>query len=273
MYKDILKRKKEIDLSRFGFDRTKPAEEPKEPKRNEPKIKITGDETGDLAYTLRQAEREQKTEATEEAKKVQSYLSLNLGNELEGIGNVSFSDELKKLVDRLASESEFYFEKGAKRQKNLSTQLVDLFDRKKDGTSEDKKLSPAKLFRTIETSNKFTLDKFNEKLSKEMMKIGKKNYPIVHVLGAIAYDGDPDSTLREAYDDAAEFLENGGKLGDYNSNVSSLTKGLNGYKFLHQLADSLAVIGDFPEMTLGRTKGRIDRVNPSYFYVTSSLMK
>ena len=264
MYKDILKRKKEIDLSRFGFDRTKPAEEPKEPKRNEPKIKITGDETGELAYNLRQAEREKKTEATEEAKKVQSYLSLDLSNELEGIGNVSFSDELKKLVDRLASESEFYFEKGEKRQENLSTQLVDLFNRKKGGNSEDKKLSPGKLFRTIETSNKFTLDKFNEKLSKEMMKIGKKNYPIVHVLGAIAYDGDPDSTLREAYDDAAEFLESAGKM-------SVLTEGLNGYKFLQQLAGKLGT--QFPTMTLGRTKGRIDRQNPSYFYVSDNLMK
>ena len=70
MYKDILKRKKDkkIDLSRYGFDRTEPAEEPKEPKRNEPKIKITGDETGEVAYNLRQAEREKKTEATEEAK-------------------------------------------------------------------------------------------------------------------------------------------------------------------------------------------------------------
>ena len=263
MYKDILKRKKEIDLSRFGFDRTKPAEEPKEPKRNEPKIKITGDETGELAYTLRQAEREKKTEATEEAKKVKSYLSLDLGNELEGMGELSFSDELKKLVDRLASESEFYFEKGEKRQENLSTQLVDLFDRKKGGNSEDKKLSPGKLFRTIETSNKFTLDKFNEKLSKEMMKIGKKNYPIIHVLGAIAYDGDPDSTLREAYDDAAEFLERAGKM-------SVLTEGLNGYKFLQQLADELGT--QFPTMTLGRTKGRIDRRNPSYFYVHDDLM-
>ena len=202
MYKDILKRKKEIDLSRFGFDRTKPAEEPKEPKRNEPKIKITGDETGELAYNLRQAEKETKTEATEEAKKGQSYLSLDL--------------------------------------------------------------SPGKLFRTIETSNKFTLDKFNEKLSKEMMKIGKKNYPIVHVLGAIAYDGDPDSTLREAYDDAAEFLESAGKM-------SVLTEGLNGYKFLQQLAGELGT--QFPTMTLGRTKGRIDRQNPSYFYVSDNLMK
>lgn len=179
------------------------------------------------------------------------------------MGGLSFSDELKKLVDRLASESEFYFEKGEKRQENLSTQLVDLFSRKKDGNSENKKLSPGKLFRTIETSNKFTLDKFNEKLSKEMMKIGKKNYPIIHVLGAIAYDGDPEGTLREAYDDAAEFLESAGKM-------SVLTEGLNGYKFLHQLAGKLGT--DFPTMTLGRTKGRIDRRNPSYFYVSDDLM-
>jgi hypothetical protein len=266
MYKDILKRKKEIDMSRYGFDRTKPAEEPKEPKRNEPKIKITGDDTGELAFNLREAEREQKTEATEEAKKVKSYLSLDLGNELEGMNKLSFSDELKKLVDRLASESEFYFEKGEKRQENLSTQLVELFYRKK----QDNKLSPGKLFRTIETSNKFTLDKFNEKLSKEMMKIGKKNYPIIHVLAAIAYDGDPDGTLREAYDDASEFLEKGGKLGDYNSSVTSLTEGLNGYKFLQQLAGALGT--DFPTMTLGRTKGRIDRNNPSAFYVSDRLM-
>jgi len=264
MYKDILKRKK---------GRLRQTAQKERKKEEFGGIQITGDEGGQLAYNLRQAEREKKTEATEEAKKVQSYLSLDLGNELEGISNVSFSDELKKLVDRLASESEFYFEKGAKRQQNLSTQLVDLFNKKNYGTSEDKKLSPGKLFRTIETSNKFTLDKFNEKLSKEMMKIGKKNYPITHVLAAIAYDGDPEGTLREAYDDAAEFLENGGKLGDYNSNVSSLTKGLNGYKFLHQLADRLAVEGGFPEMILGRTKGKINRENPSYFYVTSRLMK
>mgnify|MGYP001227449053 CR=1 FL=1 len=256
MYKDILKRKK---------GRLRQTAQKERKKDEFGGIQITGDKTGELAYTLRQAEREKKTEATEEAKKVQSYLSLDLSNELEGMGGLSFSDELKKLVNRLASESEFYFEKGAKRQENLSTQLVDLFSRKKDGNSEDKKLSPGKLFRTIETSNKFTLDKFNEKLSKEMMKIGKKNYPIIHVLGAIAYDGDPDSTLREAYDDAAEFLESAGKM-------SVLTEGLNGYKFLHQLADELGEETRFPTMTLGRTKGRIDRNNPSYFYVSDNLM-
>lgn len=254
MYKDILKRKK---------GRLRQTAQKERKKDEFGGMQITGDEGGQLAYTLRQAEREKKTEATEEAKKVQSYLSLDLSNELEGMGGLSFSDELKKLVDRLASESEFYFEKGEKRQENLSTQLVDLFSRKKDGNSENKKLSPGKLFRTIETSNKFTLDKFNEKLSKEMMKIGKKNYPIIHVLGAIAYDGDPDSTLREAYDDAAEFLESAGKM-------SVLTEGLNGYKFLHQLAGKLGT--DFPTMTLGRTKGRIDRRNPSYFYVSDDLM-
>lgn len=254
MYKDILKRKK---------GRLRQTAQKERKKDEFGGMQITGDEGGQLAYTLRQAEREKKTEATEEAKKVQSYLSLDLSNELEGMGGLSFSDELKKLVDRLASESEFYFEKGAKRQENLSTQLVDLFSRKKDGNSENKKLSPGKLFRTIETSNKFTLDKFNEKLSKEMMKIGKKNYPIIHVLGAIAYDGDPEGTLREAYDDAAEFLESAGKM-------SVLTEGLNGYKFLHQLAGKLGT--DFPTMTLGRTKGRIDRRNPSYFYVSDDLM-
>ena len=104
MYKDILKRKK---------GRLRQTAQKERKKDEFGGIQITGDKTGELAYTLRQAEREKKTEATEEAKKVQSYLSLDLSNELEGMGGLSFSDELKKLVDRLASESEFYFESGS----------------------------------------------------------------------------------------------------------------------------------------------------------------
>jgi hypothetical protein len=163
-------------------------------------------------------------------------------------------DEMKKRVNGLFKEAEFYFKQGEKRQKQLDTEFKEALKRKQ---------GIARVRKTIETSNYYSLKKFNEKLKSENMKIGKKNYPVIEVLAAIVVvtiqGDDKEATVRETFNDAADYLER--------RNFDLLTQGANGYKFLIDLAERLGIDEyDRPRMVVGRTgKFYLEEGQATYF--------
>ena len=251
MYKDILKRDR--------VPKPKKSKGSRRPQKQERK-EIGGFQTDDptLRNILSRADKEKETEAAQKKGGVSNPFPkpMNFKLSMEGIDDTDFSSEMIKRVEALGKEIEFYTEKQYERQSALYEQLLDAFK---------KKQSPARIYRTIDTTNKYALDKINEKFEKENMKIGKKNYPVIEVLAAMVFDGDPDATVREAYNDAAEYLEN-------NRLKQLYEKGsLNGFKFMLDLANKLGA--EFPDLYVGRTKGRVDRENRSFFELTSGIME
>ena len=251
MYKDILKRDR--------LPKPKKSKGSRRPQKQERK-EIGGIQTDDpaLREMLEEAQKDKKTEAAQKKGGVSNPFPkpMNFKRDMEKVDDTDFSAEMIKRVEALGKEIEFYTEKQYERQRALSEQLLDAFK---------KKQSPARIYRTIDTTNKFALDKINEKFKNENMKIGKKNYPVIEVLAAMVFDGDPDATVREAYNDAAEYLEK--------TRLKQLyEKGsLNGFKFMLDLAIKLGA--EFPDLYVGRTKGRVDRENPSFFELTSEIME
>lgn len=248
MYKDILKRDR--------VPKPKKRKGSRRPQKQERK-EIGGFQTDDPRLQ-RIIGRGQETKEREERQKISNPFPkpMNLKPNMKGIDDTDYTDEMIKRVEALGKEIEFYTDKQYERQSALYEQLLDAFRRKQ---------SPARIYRTIETTNKFALDKINEKFEKENIKIGKKNYPVIEVLAAMVFDGDPDATIREAYNDAAEYLEN-------NRLEQLYEKGsLNGFKFMLDLATELGA--EFPDLYVGRTKGRVDRENRSFFELTSEIME
>ena len=251
MYKDILKRDR--------VPKPKKGKGTRRPQKQERK-EIGGFQTDDPALRdmLSSAQEDKETEAAQKKGGVSNPFPkpMDFKSSMKGIDETDFTDEMIKRVEALGKEIEFYTDKQLERQSALYEQLLDAFRKKR---------SPARIYRTIDTTNKFALDKINEKFEKENMKIGKKNYPVIEVLAAMVFDGDPDATVREAYNDAAEYLER--------TRLKQLyEKGsLNGFKFMQDLSDKLGA--DFPYLYVGRTKGRVDRENRSYFMLTSEIME
>ena len=251
MYKDILKRDRLPKPKR-----TKGTRKPQEREQKE----IGGFQTEDptLRDMLSSAQRDKEKEIEQKRGGISNPFPkpMNFKPSMEGIDDTDFTDEMIKRVEALGKEIEFYTHKQYERQSALYEQLLDAFKRKRN---------PARIYRTIDSSNKFALDKINEKFKNENMKIGKKNYPVIEVLAAMVFDGDPDATVREAYNDAAEYLEN-------NRLKQLYEKGsLNGFKFMLDLATELGA--EFPDLYVGRTKGRVDEGNSSYFELTSEIME
>lgn len=251
MYKDILKRDR--------VPKPKKRKGSRRPQKQERK-EIGGFQTEDpaLRHLLSSAQEDKEMEAAQKKGGVSNPFPkpMNLRPNMKGIDDTDFTNEMIKRVEALGKEIEFYTDKQYERQSALYEQLLDAFRKKR---------SPARIYRTIDTTNKFALDKINEKFEKENMKIGKKNYPVIEVLAAMVFDGDPDATVREAYNDAAEYLEK--------TRLKQLyEKGsLNGFKFMLDLATELGA--DFPDLYVGRTKGRVDRENRSFFELTSEIME
>ena len=251
MFKDILKRDR--------VPKPKKRKGSRRPQKREQK-EIGGIQTDNpaLREMVSSAQRDKEREAEQKKGGISNPFPkpMNLRPNMEGIDDTDYTNEMIKRVEALGKEIDFYTEKQYERQSALYEQLLNAFKNKR---------SPSKIYRTIETTNKFALDKINEKFEKENMTIGKKTYPIIEVLAAMGFDGDPDATVREAFNDAAEYLER--------TRLKQLyEKGsLNGFKFMLDLATKLGA--NFPDLYVGRTKGRVDRENRSFFELTSEIME
>jgi hypothetical protein len=242
MFKDVLKRDR-VPKPKGKGRRRQTAQ--KDRKKDEfAALNVSGDVEA-IIGTKEQRDRRDKREA--DAKKAGMVNPFELTVDLSQSTNVfekdfndfAIFDEMKKRVKGLFDEAKFYFDKGEERHQKLDTEFKEALKRKQ---------GIARVRKTIESANYFGLKKFNEKLKSENMKIGKKNYPVIEVLAAIILNtinnDDTEATVRETYNDAAEFLEK--------TNFQMLTKGANGYKFLIDLAKRLG-IDDRAHMVVGKT--------------------
>jgi len=264
MYKDILKRDN-VPKPKKGKGRRRQTAEKDREKDEFGGMRISGDVEA-LIGTKEERDRRDKRE--EDAKKAGFVNPFELTADLKQSTNVfeknfndfAIFDEMKKRVKGLFDEAKFYFDKGEERHKKLDIEFKEALKRKQ---------GIARVRKTIESANYFGLKKFNEKLKSENMKIGKKNYPVIEVLAAIVldtmYNDDTEATVRESYNDAAEYLEK--------TNFQMLTEGANGYKFLIDLADKLGIDGDDrPRMVVGKTgKFYLEEGQATYFYLDDVL--
>ena len=163
MYKDILKRDR--------VPKPKKRKGSRRPQKQERK-EIGGFQTDDPYYQsiISDAKEDKKEEEKQKKGGVSNPFPkpMDFKSSMKGIDETDFTNEMIKRVEALGKEIEFYTDKQLERQRALYEQLLDAFRKKR---------SPARIYRTIDTTNKFDLDKINEKFKNENMKIGKKNYP------------------------------------------------------------------------------------------------
>ena len=256
MYKDILKRDN-VPKSKKGR-RRQIAEKDRE-KDEFGGFQISGDVEAIIGTKEQRDRRDEYERQLKRAGLVNPFeLTVDLSQSTDvfdkNFNDFAIFDEMKKRVEGLFKEAKFYFDKGEERHEKLDTEFKEALKRKQ---------GVARVRKTIESANYFGLKKFNEKLKSENMKIGKKNYPVIEVLAAIVldtmYNDDTEATVRETFNDAAEYLEK--------AQLKTLTEGANGYKFLIDLAERLG-IGEYdrPRMVVGKTgKFYLEEGDTTYF--------